>query len=144
MVRVEAAATSGGDEEGSQLRVKVNGRTAIVELSRPHACNALDATTLRQLALTLSNLCRSRNYGSIVLTGSGSGFCAGADLKELRRDGPALSRQSEAGGSHTTAPVPSTWSSMAVETSEFLRAKVPPKPQHTSASGSSTRSISRT
>ena len=34
--------------------------------------------------------------------------------------------------------------SIAVDVSEFLTAKVPPKPQHWSASGSSTRSRPRT
>ena len=49
---------------------------------------------------------------------------------------------------HTSARVASTLrilsASMAVEVSAFLTANVPPNPQHTSASGSSTRSIPAT
>ena len=45
----------------------------------------------------------------------------------------------------TSAPVSSTHrilsSSIAAEVSAFLTANVPPKPQHSSASGSSTRSM---
>jgi hypothetical protein len=49
---------------------------------------------------------------------------------------------------HSSAWVDSTLrilsASMAAETSGFFTAKVPPNPQHDSASGSSTRSIPRT
>ena len=64
------------------------------------------------------------------------------------RPPPICIRQELSLAEQTSARVPSTFrilsASMAVEVSEFFRAKVPPNPQQTSASGSSTRSISST
>ena len=57
---------------------------------------------------------------------------------------PMCIRQELSPAVQTSARVASTLrilsASMAVDTSAFLTANVPPKPQHTSASGSSTRS----
>ncbi len=57
-------------------------------------------------------------------------------------------RQEESPAVQTSAPVPVTWASLsfsiAEEVSAFLIAKVPPKPQQASASGSSTRSMAST
>ena len=57
-------------------------------------------------------------------------------------------RQELSAATHTSARVSSTRRSLslsiAAEVSAFFTAKVPPKPQHSSASGSSTRSSPRT
>src|SRR5262249_38875959 len=61
---------------------------------------------------------------------------------------PICIRQEPSPAGHTSAPVASTErilsASMAVDTAPFLTANVPPNPQHTSASGSSTRSMPAT
>jgi hypothetical protein len=57
-------------------------------------------------------------------------------------------RQDTSPAVHTSAPVESTdailSASIAVDVSAFFTANVPPKPQHWSAAGSSTRSRPRT
>ena len=57
-------------------------------------------------------------------------------------------RHDESPATSTSAPVSRTWRTlsppMATDTSAFFTAKVPPKPQHSSACGSSTRSMPRT
>ena len=64
------------------------------------------------------------------------------------RPPPMCARHELSPAVHTSAPVLSTQRtlsvSMAVEVSEFFSAKVPPKPQHVSEPGRSTRSMPRT
>ncbi|HMN21712.1 MAG TPA: enoyl-CoA hydratase [Ottowia sp.] len=54
---------------------------ALVTLNRPHAANALTPPMRRALAQVFDAL--DADAGVIVLTGAGSAFCAGLDLKEL-------------------------------------------------------------
>lgn len=54
------------------------GEVAVVTLNRPEALNALDTELLRQLESAFDGL----EARAVVVTGAGSSFCAGADLKE--------------------------------------------------------------
>jgi enoyl-CoA hydratase/carnithine racemase len=58
------------------------GRVAVITLNRPQARNALNAALLTDLFDALEREAASPDVGAIVLTGSGTAFCAGADLKE--------------------------------------------------------------
>lgn len=63
---------------------------AVLTLNRPRSRNALSSSLLRQFASEMSRLQEETNVGAIVLTGNGSVFCAGLDVKELERDRKAL------------------------------------------------------
>lgn len=62
------------------LRIETPDKTiAVVTLNRPQAANALNT----QMALDLKAFfVKASTYRAIILTGSGTVFCAGADLKE--------------------------------------------------------------
>jgi enoyl-CoA hydratase len=60
-----------------------DGRVRILTLNRPAARNALDAATRRELIQRLQEAEADADVGAIVLTGAGSAFAAGADLREL-------------------------------------------------------------
>lgn len=63
------------------LLVEHEGPVAVVTLNRPRAKNALDAELLGALLETLPRLGADASVRSVVLTGAGGAFCAGADLK---------------------------------------------------------------
>ena len=62
--------------------VERQGRVATVLLSRPSARNALNRSLLTQLHAALESLAGDDGIGAIVISGAGSAFCSGADLKE--------------------------------------------------------------
>merc|ERR1711976_524119 len=55
---------------------------ALVTLSRPEAKNALNKQLTEELAQCLDGLRSDPDLRALVLTGSGSAFCAGVDLKD--------------------------------------------------------------
>jgi len=61
--------------------VEHEGPVAVVTLNRPRAKNALDNDLLGALLETLPRLGEDASVRSVVLTGAGGAFCAGADLK---------------------------------------------------------------
>ena len=63
------------------LEISLAGAVAHVRLNRPAKRNALNDTMVVQLHTTFVNL--PAEVGAVVLTGSGSHFCAGLDLSEL-------------------------------------------------------------
>lgn len=65
------------------------GRVRILTLNRPDARNALSAALRTELIQHLHEAANDGSVGAVVLTGAGSAFAAGADLKEL------LARSSE-------------------------------------------------
>jgi 2-(1,2-epoxy-1,2-dihydrophenyl)acetyl-CoA isomerase len=60
-------------------------RVALVELNRPDKRNALSAALVSELGRTLQETAARDDVRALVLTGRGSGFCAGADLAEFDR-----------------------------------------------------------
>lgn len=60
-----------------------DGRVRILTLNRPDARNALSAALRTELIQCLQEADNDAAVGAVVLTGSGSAFAAGADLKEL-------------------------------------------------------------
>lgn len=59
------------------------GRVRVLKLNRPDARNALSAPLRTELLQCLQEAANDGSVGAIVLTGEGSAFAAGADLKEL-------------------------------------------------------------
>src|SRR6056297_2109284 len=75
-----------------------------------------------------------------------SAICIGLTPLRCRLNAPPICiRQELSAAEHTSAPVSLIWRilsvSIAMDVSAFLMANVPPKPQHSSAIGNSTRSI---
>jgi len=63
------------------------GHRATVTINRPHALNALDFPTLRELAAAFEDVSWDDAIRVMVLTGAGDrAFCTGADLKEQERE----------------------------------------------------------
>ncbi len=56
---------------------------AVLTLNRPDRLNALSAEMLEALYSALLRLASDDVVGAIVITGSGRGFCAGGDVKEM-------------------------------------------------------------
>jgi enoyl-CoA hydratase/carnithine racemase len=67
---------------------------AVLTLNRPEARNALSSSLIDTLATTLSAIGSDRKVRAVVLTGSGTAFCAGHDLREMtaRRADPDRGR----------------------------------------------------
>jgi 2-(1,2-epoxy-1,2-dihydrophenyl)acetyl-CoA isomerase len=63
---------------------------AVVTLDDPDKLNVLSAGLTRQLRAALESLTADRAIRAIVLTGAGSGFSAGGDLRMMDRAGDAL------------------------------------------------------
>ncbi|MFO1536053.1 MAG: enoyl-CoA hydratase/isomerase family protein [Thermoplasmatota archaeon] len=60
-----------------------DGRVRVLTLNRPAARNALDAATRTELIQCLQEAENDAGVGAVVLTGAGTAFAAGADLREL-------------------------------------------------------------
>ena len=65
------------------VKSRDDGRVRILTLDRPEARNALSAQLRTDLIEALQKADRDDKVGAVVLTGAGSAFAAGADLKEL-------------------------------------------------------------
>ena len=66
------------------VRIERDGNVALWTISRPEARNALDYATLSELAAAIARAAQDRTLRAVVLTGEGSMFVSGADLRELR------------------------------------------------------------
>lgn len=59
------------------------GKTAILTLNRPQARNALSPALLRDIMAAMQEVDRDEETEVLILTGAGTAFCAGMDLKHL-------------------------------------------------------------
>lgn len=67
------------------------GRTALITLNRPQRRNALDLGLAEALLATVEQVAVDPDLRSLVITGAGGAFCAGADLgAEAQHDDPAF------------------------------------------------------
>jgi enoyl-CoA hydratase/carnithine racemase len=66
------------------LSVAVDGRMAVVRLSRPVARNALSQALMRELLRAARELGERTDIDVVLLTGDGNAFSAGADLRDSR------------------------------------------------------------
>lgn len=69
-----------------------DGRVRVLSLNRPEARNALNAAIRLDLIAHLHEAENDAGVGAVVVTGEGSAFAAGADLKELLARSPEEQR----------------------------------------------------
>jgi 2-(1,2-epoxy-1,2-dihydrophenyl)acetyl-CoA isomerase len=77
------------DTGTGELLARVERGVGVVVLNRPHRRNALTAPLLGTLGRVLSALAEADDVGAVLLTGAGTGFCAGGDVKEFAARGGA-------------------------------------------------------
>jgi enoyl-CoA hydratase len=68
----------------------VEDRVALLTLNRPSARNALNAEMLDSLSTAFESVESGSDVDVAILTGAGSAFCAGLDLKEMATSGANL------------------------------------------------------
>jgi enoyl-CoA hydratase/carnithine racemase len=66
------------------LLKKVEDGVALVTLNRPRQYNALSRALLEALHAEVDDLARDASVRVVMITGAGTAFCSGHDLKELR------------------------------------------------------------
>ena len=74
----------------SAISIDVAGGVGTITLNRPERLNAFDAEMLHELLAATRALVEDDAVRAIVLTGSGRGFCAGADLDRLGEPSGAI------------------------------------------------------
>lgn len=74
----------------TELLVQREDGFAVVTLNRPEARNALSPQLLLDLCATFRTLQDERDIHAVILTGAGTAFCAGLDLKAMAEDESGL------------------------------------------------------
>jgi len=74
----------------TQLLLDVRDSVASITLSRPEFLNALNLELARELMNAAMECEGNRDVRAVVLTGAGSAFCAGGDLKSFAAQGERL------------------------------------------------------
>lgn len=69
---------------GEMVRWEHREKIAIIILNRPEAANALSKQLLSELKQLLQTIKGQNEIQTVIITGSGPFFCAGADLKERK------------------------------------------------------------
>ncbi|RLD28222.1 MAG: 3-hydroxyacyl-CoA dehydrogenase/enoyl-CoA hydratase family protein [Bacteroidetes bacterium] len=67
--------------EMEYVTLEINGNRAIITMSRPENMNALNVEVMAQLDYKFSQVDARDDINTIILTGSGKAFVAGADIK---------------------------------------------------------------
>lgn len=80
--------------EFENLTIDQHGPIAVLTVNRPGALNALNGTTLSELAMAAELIANDPEVGALILTGAGDkAFVAGADISELAGlEGPFAGR----------------------------------------------------
>jgi enoyl-CoA hydratase/carnithine racemase len=71
-----------------QLLCEVQDRVAIITLNRPEARNALSDELTPALRLMVKERGEDPHVGAVLITGSGTAFCAGGDVKGMGGNSP--------------------------------------------------------
>src|SRR5690349_11124539 len=90
-VRTEALST--GDQAEATVRYERHGKVAVISYDRPARRNAWSVACVQETIAAIQRANTDPEIGAIVLTGEGSTFCAGADLKEERQYDPLTGRR---------------------------------------------------
>lgn len=77
--------------EFQNIALKIEDGIGLVTLNRPEILNSLDVPLARELRAALAQVRQRRDVRAVILTGSGRGFCAGAQLSEA--SGPETTGQ---------------------------------------------------
>ena len=70
-----------------ELLVGLSDGVATITLNRPNRKNALTEAMMSSLGPVIRDLDRNPSIGAVVLTGAGTVFCAGGDLKDFNAKG---------------------------------------------------------
>jgi enoyl-CoA hydratase len=71
------------EARGPAVVVELRSPVAVVRIDRPAERNSLSVATLEELDSTVSALTARADISSIIFTGTGDVFAAGADIREL-------------------------------------------------------------
>jgi 2-(1,2-epoxy-1,2-dihydrophenyl)acetyl-CoA isomerase len=71
------------DTGTDQLLLSLEDGVATITLNRPEARNALSDTLTPALRRSLSAIAERDDVGAVVITGAGTAFCAGGDVKSM-------------------------------------------------------------
>ena len=71
------------DTGTDQLLVEKEDGVATITLNRPQARNALSTELTPALRRMISELAEDQDVGVLLITGAGSAFCAGGDIKGM-------------------------------------------------------------
>ncbi len=71
------------DTGTSELLAAVRDGVAIVTLNRPHARNSLSDQLTPALRRMIAHCAKDENIGALLITGAGTAFCAGGDVKGM-------------------------------------------------------------
>ncbi len=71
------------------IQLNIENQVAWVTMNRPEARNAINAGMRDELIAVLTDARSNGDIRALVLTGSGKGFCTGADLSGPRGQGPS-------------------------------------------------------
>ncbi|MEM1300268.1 MAG: enoyl-CoA hydratase-related protein, partial [Pseudomonadota bacterium] len=66
------------------IATETRENVGLIQLDRPKALNALNATLMEELCTALEAFDADENIGAIVLTGNEKAFAAGADIKQMQ------------------------------------------------------------
>ena len=66
------------------LKLEREGHVAIITLNRPEKLNAINAQLRLDLRASLDEVAVDEDVRVVILTGAGRGFCAGADVGQMR------------------------------------------------------------
>ncbi|MCK4693466.1 MAG: enoyl-CoA hydratase/isomerase family protein, partial [Anaerolineales bacterium] len=66
-----------------EVKLETKDRVATITMNRPEAMNALNEKVLRELKNTIAELREDSTVRAVIITGEGSAFIAGADIKTM-------------------------------------------------------------
>jgi 2-(1,2-epoxy-1,2-dihydrophenyl)acetyl-CoA isomerase len=66
------------------VQLEIHEATALITLNRPDSLNAINVRMAQEIPLAITEAVNARAR-AIVMTGAGRAFCAGGDLREMRR-----------------------------------------------------------
>ena len=87
-------ATGSIDTGTDQLLCEVREQVAVITLNRPESRNALGNIITPALRRMIRERGEDPDVGALLITGAGTAFCAGGDVKGMANSGPAAASQS--------------------------------------------------
>lgn len=85
--------SAGFDPGTDQILVDLDNRVARITLNRPEARNALSPELSSGLRRAIAWAADSSDVGAVLLTGAGSAFCAGGDVKAMGEQNASRTEQ---------------------------------------------------
>ncbi len=83
-------ATGSIDTGTDQLLCEVREQVAVITLNRPESRNALGNIITPALRRMIRERGEDPDVGALLITGAGTAFCAGGDVKGMANSGPAV------------------------------------------------------